>query len=263
MDLGAPIILVNALILGVRHGVDWDHIAAIADIVGSSTTANIDGGAISVFRQTNALRLSSCYALGHATIVLILGLAALMFAAVLPEWIDPLMEKGVGLTLLLLGIWIFYSLMRQKTDQKFVLQSRWMFLLGRLRLVGYWLHKMTGKNSSSSSLPVTVSQYDAPAALGIGVIHGFGAETGTQVLLIAAVGGSANHVLGVLILLSFILGLLISNTLVAVLSCAGFLSSAKFKPLFVATSLATGVFSLIIGTLFVSGNGNVLPDLQH
>src|ERR1700678_2049910 len=240
MEFGALIILGNALILGVRHGVDWDHIAAIADIVGSATNARIDGGAISVFRQPNALRLSACYAIGHAAIVLILGMAALMFAAVLREWIDPLMERAVGFTLLLLGVWILYSILRQPVDgPEFVLQSRWMFVFAKLRQVGLWLHnRITGETKPQR---MTIAQYDVRAAFGIGVIHGFGAETGTQVLLIAAVGGSSNHVLGVLILLSFILGLLISNTLVAVLTCAGFLSSAKFKPLFVATSVVTGL----------------------
>jgi high-affinity nickel permease len=263
MDFGSLIILGNALVLGIRHGVDWDHIAAIADIVGSATNAEIDGGAISVFRQPNALRLSSCYAIGHAAIVLVLGMAALTFATVLPEWIDPLMEKAVGFTLLLLGVWIFYSVLRQPVDgEEFVLQSRWMFVFAKLRQVGDWLqNRFTGETKQLQR--VTIAQYDVRAAFGIGVIHGFGAETGTQVLLIAAVGGSANHVLGILILLSFILGLLISNTLVAVLTCAGFLSSARFKPLFVATSVVTGLFSLMIGTLFISGHGYVLPDLQR
>jgi high-affinity nickel permease len=262
MEIGSSIILGNALILGVRHGVDWDHIAAIADIVGSATSNQLDGGAVSLMRQTNALRLSSCYAIGHATIVLILGIAALMFATVLPEWIDPLMEKAVGVTLLLLGVWIFYSILRQPADgQEFVLQSRWMFIFSKLHEASDWVqNKVTGRTRSPD---IKVNQYDTSAAFGIGVIHGFGAETGTQVLLIATVGGSSEHVLGVLILLTFILGLLISNTLVAVLTCAGFLSSSKFKPLFVATSVLTGLFSLVIGTFFVSGYGKALPDLQH
>jgi high-affinity nickel permease len=262
VDFGSLIILGNALILGVRHGVDWDHIAAIADIVGSATNTKIDGGAISVFRQPNALRLSSCYAIGHAAIVLVLGTAALIFATVLPEWVDPLMERAVGVTLLLLGVWIFYSVLRRpEHGQEFVMQSRWMFIFAKLRQASDWLHsRITGETKGHH---VSISQYDGRAAFGIGVIHGFGAETGTQVLLIAAVGGSANHVLGFSILLSFILGLLISNTLVAVLTSAGFLTSAKFKPLFVATSVVTGLFSLIIGTLFAGGYGKVLPDLQH
>jgi high-affinity nickel-transport protein len=262
MDFAALIILGNALILGIRHGIDWDHIAAIADIVGATATTKIDHGAISVLGQKDALRLSSFYAIGHATIVLILGLAALLFAAVLPEWIEPLMQRAVGCTLLALSAWIFSSLGRQATDRdEFVPQSRWMFVFAKLRQLGNWLQtQVTGKTKKQQ---VTISQYDAPAAFGIGLIHGFGAETGTQVLLIATVGASSSHFLGALILLTFVLGLLISNTLVAVLTCVGFVNSATFKPLFVTTSIVTGLFSLIVGTFFASGCGNALPDLQR
>jgi len=247
MDVGSLVILGNALVLGVRHGVDWDHIAAIADIVGTAATAS-DGSSISLTQRNNALILASFYALGHATIVLVLGVAALMFATVLPNWLDPYMEKTVGLTLIGLGLWIFFSILNRQGDD-FVLQSRWMFVLSKLRRARKPEEKM-------------LNQYNAPAAFGIGVIHGFGAETGTQVLLIAALGGTSSHSLGGMILMSFILGLLISNTLIALFTCAGFTSSARFKPLLLATSILTGIFSLFIGTMFALGRSDLLPDLQ-
>lgn len=34
------IILSNAFVLGFRHGVDWDHLAAIGDIVGASSVGS-------------------------------------------------------------------------------------------------------------------------------------------------------------------------------------------------------------------------------
>lgn len=262
MDFGAAIILGNALILGIRHGVDWDHIAAIADIVSTATSIEIDGGAIALFRQKSALRLSSCYAFGHATIVLILGVAALMFATVLPAWIDPLMQRAVGFTLLGLSAWIFYSILRRPLgDEGFVLQSRWMFILDKLRHAGDWVCSLA--RGEKPRLAPRVSQYDNSAAFGLGVLHGFGAETGTQVLLIAAVGGSSSNILGALILLSFISGLLISNTLVAIMACAGFVGSVRFKPVLVAISVLTGLFSLIVGALFASGCGSVLPAISR
>jgi high-affinity nickel-transport protein len=247
MDFGFLLILGNALLLGIRHGIDWDHIAAIADIVGTTATTS-DGSTISLSQRNNALRLSTFYALGHAAIVLVLGIAALMFATVLPIWLDPIMEKAVGITLLALGVWIFYSILHRQGDALF-LQSRWMFLLSKLR--------------GAAPEERMLNQYSAPAAFGIGVIHGFGAETGTQVLLIAAVGGSATHSLGGMILLSFILGLLISNTSIALLTCAGLMSAARFKPVLLAISILTGTFSLFIGTMFALGRSDLLPDLQR
>jgi high-affinity nickel permease len=251
MDFTSLVVIGNALVLGVRHGVDWDHIAAIADIVGTAGTTKVSNGSLVIAKPADALRLSWYYALGHASIVLVLGIIALKFAAVLPEGIDPFMEKAVGTTLLLLGGWILYSLgINAARGEDLKLQSRWMVLLSKIR-------KLTGKSRE----PI-IRQYTTPAAFGVGVIHGFGAETGTQVLLIAAVGGSASHSLGVTIVLAFISGLLLSNTLVALITCAGFMNSARFKPLFIAASIITGIFSLIIGAMFVGGYAEMLPNLQ-
>jgi high-affinity nickel permease len=34
-------LVVTALALGIRHGVDWDHIAAIADLSGTAETGRV------------------------------------------------------------------------------------------------------------------------------------------------------------------------------------------------------------------------------
>ena len=34
-------LLGTALVLGIRHGFDWDHIAAIADVTSTTTTADV------------------------------------------------------------------------------------------------------------------------------------------------------------------------------------------------------------------------------
>lgn len=261
MAVSSLVIIGNALFLGMRHGVDWDHIAAIVDIVGSSTSAQT--GAASSDKH-KALGLSFCYAIGHAAIVVILGLAAFMFASVLPSWIDPLMERAVGLTLLLMGLWIFYSLMRQKdAGQEFVLQSRYIYIFTKVQQALLRLSKRSEHKNNQSCEPIKLSQYSKPAAFGVGAIHGFGAETGTQVLMIAAVGGTANHFMGSAILACFVVGLLLSNTVIALLAATGFSTSLRFKPVFVATSVLTGTFSLLIGTLFVSGHVGLLPDWQN
>src|SRR3954454_3084834 len=129
----------TALALGLRHGIDWDHIAAITDIASTATTVESGDGPAhrrASFRrlETRALWLAFLYALGHATVVAVLGLAALSFAALLPEWIDPIMERVVGVTLLVLGAWVFYSLgSYRRGEQEFQLKSRWMLVFAAVR----------------------------------------------------------------------------------------------------------------------------------
>ena len=68
---GGVALLGSALVLGIRHGIDWDHIAAIADI--TSTTTNVESASDArVGRrvgfsaiEVRAVWLASLYALGE------------------------------------------------------------------------------------------------------------------------------------------------------------------------------------------------------
>ena len=62
--------------------------------------------------QIEAIRLGTLYALGHGAVVVALGIAALAFGAILPDWLDPIMGRIVGFTLLVLGLWVLYSVYR-------------------------------------------------------------------------------------------------------------------------------------------------------
>jgi high-affinity nickel-transport protein len=254
---GGIALLSTALTLGVRHGIDWDHIAAITDITSATATR---------YRKLDprALALASLYALGHALVVVVLGLAALEFEAILPAWVDPLMERIVGLTLLALGFWVAYSLARYwRGKSDFRLQSRWMLVFAGVR--GAWRQLQTSVHghSHNGNLHVhRVDDYGPKAAFGVGLIHGIGAETGTQVLIIAAVGGAASQRLGLWMLMAFVVGLLLSNTAIALLTSSGFVTAGRAKALYVGAGCVAAAFSLIVGSYFLLGAADSLPDLQ-
>lgn len=273
-------LLGTGLLLGLRHGIDWDHIAAITDITSTTTAAEAAESRLTAtpllapaahaapprsptFGQleVRAMWLAFLYALGHAVVVVALGLLALSFAAILPEWIDPLMERVVGVTLLVLGLWVFYSLAQYlRGESEFRLRSRWMVVFAGIRYGWHRLqHRLAGRHHDE---PFRVDQYGPRTAFGVGMIHGIGAETGSQALLIAAVGGAADQGLGIAMLLAFTIGLVISNSLVALLSATGYVASARARPFYLAVGVLTGVFSLGIGALFALGLGAELPDLN-
>ena len=91
------------------------------------------------------------------------------------------------------------------------------------------------------------------------MLHGVGAETPTQVLIFLAAAGAGGKGVGLLLLGCFLVGLLSSNTLVALAGTFGFLGAADNFGLYIAVSVVTAVFSLAIGTLFVFGHGSALP----
>jgi hypothetical protein len=107
-----------------------------------------------------------------------------------------------------------------------------------------------------------MSSYGRGTSFGVGMIHGIGAETGTQALLIASVGGAAGAGLGVPMLLAFICGLLVSNTLIVVMTATGFIAGRAKTPIYLTIGFLAGAFSVIVGAVFLLGAGAVLPDLQ-
>ena len=306
-DAGAPGLLLTALLLGIRHGIDWDHIAAIVDI--TSTTAAADAGealhqeqhdalpghrhphggsdelrshgggpgaAYSaqpdattsigrdrfVSQQRRAMLLGTLYALGHAIVVVALGLVALFFGALLPDWIDPIMGRVVGVTLIVLGLWVVYSLYQYaRHGAEFRLRSRWMLVFDSVRFgwrrLQAWLH------GHPHAEPLEMSSYGVKTALAVGMIHGIGAETGSQVLIIAAVGGAASVGLGVPMMLAFVIGLLVSNTLIVVVSATGFVASQLRQQIYVAVGAVAALFSLVVGALFLFEAEATLPDLNE
>jgi high-affinity nickel-transport protein len=295
MDLALLGVLGGMVVLGFRHGFDWDHIAAITDITSTTTASHADEdvpaiapmpahdheaaprphehshadvGALHVLsesrfahEQRHAIGLASLYALGHASVVAALGVAALLVGAVLPDWVDPILEKVVGLTLVLLGVWVLISVVQYMRGKgEFRMRSRWMLVFDGAR---YAWDRLQARIHGHEHRPTAhASQYGPRTAFGVGMIHGVGAETGSQALLLAGVAG-VTGAQGVVILVAFIVGLLISNTLVAVTSATGFIGAQRLRTLYVIVGAVAGVSSLVIGVLFIAGLGTALPDLQE
>lgn len=305
---GGFAVLLTGLLLGFRHGFDWDHIAAIADI--TSTTAAADAGeevhqaehvvhphphdhphggpdeviehqsagqaavatmpslvTVTVDRprfvaeQRHAIGLGTLYALGHAVVVLALGLLALAFGALLPDWVDPIMGRVVGITLLVLGIWVFVSLWQYvRYGAEFRLRSRWMLVFDGARYS--WRRLQARIHGHEHVQPLEMSSYGPRTAFGVGMIHGIGAETGSQALLIAAVGGASGSGLGVPMLLAFVVGLIAANTLIVVVSATGFVAGQLRRPIYITIGVLAGVFSIVIGLSFLLGTESLLPDIQ-
>src|SRR3990172_8230311 len=325
-------VLAAALALGIRHGIDWDHIAAITDITSTTAAAQesderglvrepalmltdeshhalasasspavaearkmieavpvvvgagaAPGGAPAAAtaprgnghrpaaaltglftEQRRALYLGTLYALGHGSIVIVLGLLAILTRQFLPAAVDPIMERVVGITLVLLALYLFYSLYRFfRGDGEFRIRSRWMLVFAGVRRGFRWLRsRVSGEHPHDHDIH-GVDQYGARTAYGVGLIHCIGAETGTQVLVIATAVGAGTKVMGVAALMAFVLGLLISNSFVTLATTAGFVSSRRRQGIYVSAGALAAVFSLGVGAVFLFHAGGVLPELDQ
>ncbi len=239
-------LLGTGLGLGLRHGIDWDHIAAISDVTSSQKS------------HRRSLGMGTLYALGHAAVVVILGLLAIWFGTLLPDWVDGFMEPAVGVTLLLLGGWLIWSMYRNKG--RLILRSRWMLVFDFVRS-SYRKLPGVSKKTPERLDGEKRREYGSGASVSIGVIHGIGAETGSQALLLAAAAGATSAMAGSFLLLAFVVGLIISNTLIAIASIAGLLGTDRYHKLQTAFGILIAGFSLVLGTMFIFGAADSLPGL--
>jgi ABC-type nickel/cobalt efflux system permease component RcnA len=280
-------LVVSAFLFGVRHGIDWDHIAAIADIAGSQDD------------RRHAIFYGTLYALGHAVVVFVIGTGAILLGDRLPAGVDEVMERIVGVTLVVLGVFVFASLIRH--GREFRLRSRWMLIFAGARAlyrrvrgpvadahelepvhvhaadgdarvatavaedipVSEWHHGHHGRpghhHHKHPEAEDAFANYGRATALVVGMIHGIGAETPTQILIFLTAAGAGGKIAGEVVLLSFIAGLLASNTLITLGSAMGFLKASENWAIYVTIALLTATFSLAIGALFILGKGTVLP----
>jgi high-affinity nickel permease len=81
-----------ALVLGLRHASDPDHLVAVTSLVAA------DGGDTRAAR-----RLGLWWGAGHAGTLLVIGLPLIFLKSELPAWLETGAERAVGIVILLLA----------------------------------------------------------------------------------------------------------------------------------------------------------------
>jgi hypothetical protein len=90
------LVLATAMLLGLRHAGDPDHLAAVTTLVA--------GGERRSGRR--AARLGFIWGAGHATSLFAFGLPIVLWRAYLPEPVQSGAETLVGLVIVSLGVWL-------------------------------------------------------------------------------------------------------------------------------------------------------------
>jgi ABC-type nickel/cobalt efflux system permease component RcnA len=92
---GAPLLVALgiAFVLGLRHASDPDHLVAVTSLVAA------DGG-----NTRGAARLGAWWGLGHAAMLVLLGVPLILFKSALPGWLEAGAEKAVGVVIIVLAV---------------------------------------------------------------------------------------------------------------------------------------------------------------
>jgi high-affinity nickel permease len=163
---GAPFLvaLMIAVILGLRHASDPDHLIAVSSLVAA------DGG-----DARAAARLGGCWGLGHAGALLAIGLPVILLKSALPGWLERGAEQAVGVVILLLALRIVVKWVRGDFRAAPHRHGREPAADGHRHL------RRAGEREHLHRHLRTPRQ-----AFGIGVLHGLAGTGAVALLLIAA-----------------------------------------------------------------------------
>ena len=223
-----------AILLGLRHATDPDHLAAVTTLIASGKERT----------KRAAARLGFAWGLGHATTLFAFGLPIVLFKTYLPERVQQGAETMIGLVIVALAVWLLV---------------RWRRGLFHVHLhehgAGPHVHGHT-HGAESRHAHSRVPRARSPLqAYGIGLIHGLGGSAGVGILLLAAIH---NHVIAVVALALFAFFTAVSMALLS----TGFgmtLSSEPVRRSFNRIAPALGLASLFFGVWYALGALAITP----
>jgi ABC-type nickel/cobalt efflux system permease component RcnA len=181
---GLAVVLLVALLLGLRHATDPDHVTAVSTLVLSDD----EHGA----RRASVLGLS--WGLGHATTLLLLGLPIVLFSRYLPDAAQRAAELAVGFVIVVLAVRL---LVRWRRGQLHSHAHRHGPLLHSHPHLheGAHAHAACHAHGAGHEHAHLDALGRSPlAAYGIGLVHGVGGSAGVGVLLIGAISDDARAI---------------------------------------------------------------------
>jgi high-affinity nickel-transport protein len=239
----------SCLLLGMRHGFDYDHFAAISDI--TAVQHNWRSG----------LRLGMTYALGHAFTVVTLGILVLELHLGLPEGLDHWTERLIGLTLIVLGIGVVAGILRKDAHghSHGRIESRLAIAINGVLWLAWRVRLLRDRETPKPKRFQWM--YNGKSVFLIGILHGVGAETPSQLALFfltANLGGTSRGMLG---LAAFAAGLVSMNALMTASMGGAFHASGHHPRFYHAIAWTGAAYSCIVGIIFLFGISDHLPAL--
>lgn len=146
------VVLLVALLLGLRHAMDPDHIAAVTTLVASTRER----------AAQRAARLGAWWGLGHALTLIVFGIPIVLFERFLPEPLQRGAETAVAALIVFLAARLLI---------------RWRSGYFHAHAHAHPPHEHEHRHQVRSPL----------GAFAIGLVHGLGGSAGVGVLLLAAI----------------------------------------------------------------------------
>jgi cytochrome c biogenesis protein CcdA len=240
-DGGFLVALAVALLLGLRHATDPDHLTAVSTLIASERE---DGA-----RRARALGLS--WGLGHAVTLFAFGLPVVLFGDALPHAGQIGAEVAIGAIIVVLAVRL---LVRWRRGY-FHLHSH---THGGVRHAHPHVHEAEPAAghpvAHEHAHPETLGRSPL-TAFGIGLVHGAGGSAAAGALLVGAV---ADSVQGAIALAVFALGTAVSMALASALF-GQLLAGDRARRSVGAAIPGLGALSLLFGVWYALGAVELVP----
>jgi ABC-type nickel/cobalt efflux system permease component RcnA len=178
---GLVLVLLVALLLGLRHASDPDHLAAVSTLIASDPE---DG-------TRRAGRLGLSWGAGHALTLALFGLPVVLLGAYLPDGVQRAAEAAVGLMIMVLAI-------------RLLLRWRRGHFHAHPHMHGdvehRHLHPHEHEAHDHAHDPEARLGRSRWQAFGIGLVHGTGGSAGVSVLLLATIPDQTEAVAALIVL---------------------------------------------------------------
>jgi ABC-type nickel/cobalt efflux system permease component RcnA len=243
---GLAAALFVALLLGLRHASDPDHLAAVSTLIASEPE---DG-------TRRAGRLGLAWGAGHALTLAAFGLPIVLLQAYLPDTAQRAAEALVGLMIMFLAVRL---LLRWRSGHFHVHAHRHGDVEHR------HLHPHSPHAHEHAHAAAHEHSHEAEArlgrsprgAFGIGLVHGTGGSAGVGVLLIATIPSQTEAVAALVVLA---LGTAISMALLS--SAFGYaITRGPVVRRMLAFAPAMGLMTLAFGGWYTLGAVGAVPYL--
>jgi hypothetical protein len=224
---GTTLILVIgvAILLGLRHATDPDHLAAVTTLIASTER-----------RARDAARLGLAWGAGHALTLFLLGVPIVLYRAYLPDAVQRGAETAIGFLIAGLAIWLLV---------------RWRRGAFHAHAHGHGARSHAHLHSHEGAAHEHPRTRTPLGAFAVGLLHGIGGSAGVGILLVSTIDGTALAVVALGVLATFTA---VSMTLLT----TGFgLTLARSSIARVAPAL--GAASLAFGLWYALGAQNLLP----
>ena len=178
---GLALVLLVALLLGLRHASDPDHLAAVSTLIASDPE---DG-------TRRAGRLGLSWGAGHALTLAAFGLPIVLLQAYLPDTAQRAAEALVGLMIMFLAVRL---LLRWRSGHFHAHTHTHGDLEHR------HLHPHRARGHEHAHEPEAQLGRSPWQAFGIGLVHGTGGSAGVGVLLLATIPDQTEAVAALIVL---------------------------------------------------------------